>query len=112
MEGVGDRFIPLALEEGQTCRCHIVLVLSVEVQRLECAIHQRMAVEERQCKLSVFVHVCCSAHNNVNACDIRITQQLRMTLELLKDLVKSHEKVLFLECFLNCLMSSLHSDRQ
>lgn len=48
MEGVGNRFIPLALEEGQACWSHFVLVLSVEIQRLECAIHQRMAMEERQ----------------------------------------------------------------
>ena len=53
MKGVGDRFIPLALEEGQTRRCHVILVLSVEIQRLECAIHQRMAREERQQQLIV-----------------------------------------------------------
>lgn len=54
VKGVGDRFVPLTLEEGQACRRHVVLVLSVEIQRLERAILQRMAVDERQRRLSGF----------------------------------------------------------
>ena len=56
VKGVGDRFIPQALEEGQTHRCHVILVLSVEIQRLKCAIHQRMARESQQ-ELIVLLHV-------------------------------------------------------
>lgn len=56
MEGVSDRFIPLALEEGQARRGQIVLVRSVEIQRFECTICQRVAAEGRQRELSVFVH--------------------------------------------------------
>lgn len=55
MKGVGDRFIPLALEEGQACRRHVVLVLPVEINRLKRTLHQRMAVDERYHMISVFV---------------------------------------------------------
>lgn len=55
VEGVGDRFIPLALEEGQACGGQMVLVLSVEIHRFECTICQRVAVEGRQRRLSVLV---------------------------------------------------------
>lgn len=48
MKGVGDRFIPLALEESQSCRRHAVLVLPVEVHRLKRAIDQGMAAEATQ----------------------------------------------------------------
>lgn len=53
VEGIGDRFIPLALEEGETYWRHAVLVLSVEIQSLECAIGQRMAAKGRRFKPSV-----------------------------------------------------------
>lgn len=47
VEGVCNRWIPLALEEGQACRCHVLLVLSVEIHRLERALHQRVAEEQK-----------------------------------------------------------------
>lgn len=52
VKGVGDRFIPLALEEGKTGGRHVVLVLSVEIQSLEGAIRQRVAAKGRKFALS------------------------------------------------------------
>lgn len=45
MESVGNRFIPLALEEGQACRRHVVLMLAVEIDGLERAMDQGVAEE-------------------------------------------------------------------
>lgn len=54
VEGVCNRWIPLALEEGQACRCHVLLVLSVEIDCLKSALHQRVAEEEKQHVLRFF----------------------------------------------------------
>lgn len=48
MEGVGNRLVPLALEEGQACWRHVVLVLSVEINGLKGAVNQRVAEEGRR----------------------------------------------------------------
>ena len=46
MEGVGHRFVPLALEEGQRSRRQHVLVFAVEVDRLKGALRQAVAGRE------------------------------------------------------------------
>lgn len=114
MKGAGDRLVPLALEEGQACRCHVVLVLSVEIQRLERPLHQGMAVDKRQRKLIGFVRVCYSKPHQRYVCYMKMTQQLRMALELesLKTWLDYMKKVYFLELLHNYTTSSLHGDRQ
>lgn len=69
VKGVGDRFVPLALEEGQTRGGHVVLVLSVEVQRLKRTILQRMTEKEinrswRTAQINAFKRVL----SNVSPC--------------------------------------------